>query len=55
MAASPAETLRPDHAQVVTLVVILAYVVAIAIAWNVPFLKAALYPFKVLKQPPLAR
>lgn len=37
----------PNHTQQVTLGVIAAYVVAIAILWNVPYLKMILWPFKV--------
>ncbi|OAA46161.1 hypothetical protein NOR_02914 [Metarhizium rileyi] len=38
----------PTHTQKVTLGVIAAYVVAIAILWNVPYLKMILWPFKML-------
>lgn len=38
---------HPTHTQQVTLGVIAAYVVAIAILWNVPYLKMILWPFKV--------
>lgn len=38
---------NPTHTQQVTLGVIAAYVVAIAILWNVPYLKMILWPFKV--------
>ncbi|KFG78863.1 hypothetical protein MANI_007406 [Metarhizium anisopliae] len=39
---------NPTHTQRVTLGVIAAYVVAIAILWNVPYLKMILWPFKML-------
>ncbi|KAH0599743.1 hypothetical protein MHUMG1_02533 [Metarhizium humberi] len=39
---------NPTHTQKVTLGVIAAYVVAIAILWNVPYLKMVLWPFKML-------
>ncbi|OAA33622.1 hypothetical protein AAL_01087 [Moelleriella libera RCEF 2490] len=39
---------NPTHTQKVTLGVIGAYVVAIAILWNVPYLKMILWPFKML-------
>ncbi|KID88711.1 hypothetical protein MGU_04054 [Metarhizium guizhouense ARSEF 977] len=39
---------NPTHTQKVTLGVIAAYVVAIAILWNVPYLKMILWPFKML-------
>lgn len=38
---------NPTHTQQVTLGVIAAYVVVIAILWNVPYLKMILWPFKV--------
>lgn len=38
---------NPTHTQQVTLGVIAAYAVAIAILWNVPYLKMILWPFKV--------
>lgn len=41
---------NPTHTQRVTLGVIAAYVVAIAILWNVPYLKMILWPFKVSSQ-----
>lgn len=41
---------NPNHTQQVTLGVIAAYVVAIAILWNVPYLKMILWPFKVSPQ-----
>ena len=41
---------HPTHTQAVTLGVIIAYVVAIAILWNVPYLKMILWPFKVRSQ-----
>jgi len=37
----------PNHTQQVTLAIIGAYVVAIAILWNVPYLRMVLWPFKV--------
>lgn len=48
---------HPNHTQQVTLGVIAAYVVAIAILWNVPYIKNILWPFKVrlaLSRIPLA-
>jgi len=41
---------HPTHTQQVTLGVIAAYVVAIAILWNVPYLKMILWPFKVRRR-----
>ena len=38
---------HPNHTQAVTLGVIAAYAVAIAILWNVPYLRNILWPFKV--------
>jgi hypothetical protein len=38
----------PNHTQQVTLGVIGAYVVVIAILWNVPYLRMVLWPFKML-------
>ena len=38
---------NPTHTQQVTLGVIAAYVVVIAILWNVPYLRMILWPFKV--------
>lgn len=38
---------NPNHTQRVTLGVIAAYVVGIAILWNVPYLRMVLWPFKV--------
>lgn len=38
---------HPNHTQQVTLGVIAAYVVVIAILWNVPYIKNILWPFKV--------
>lgn len=37
----------PTHTQKVTLGVIAAYVVIIAILWNVPYVRMVLWPFKV--------
>lgn len=37
---------HPDHTQQVTLGVIAAYAVGIAILWNVPYLRMILWPFK---------
>jgi len=49
---APALTTRdlqnPTHTQQVTLGVIAAYVVGIAILWNVPYLRMVLWPFKML-------
>lgn len=39
---------NPNHTQQVTLGVIAAYVVGIAILWNVPYLRMVLWPFKML-------
>ena len=39
--------LTVNHTQAVTLGVMGAYVVVIAILWNVPFLRYSLWPFKV--------
>ncbi|KAM3566221.1 hypothetical protein ARSEF4850_000811 [Beauveria asiatica] len=39
---------HPNHTQQVTLGVIAAYVVVIAILWNVPYIKNILWPFKML-------
>ncbi|KAL7963618.1 peptidase M50B-like domain-containing protein [Trichoderma compactum] len=39
---------HPTHTQAVTLGVIAGYVVAIAILWNVPYLRMILWPFKML-------
>jgi hypothetical protein len=38
---------HPTHTQAVTLGVIGGYVMAIAILWNVPYLRMILWPFKV--------
>jgi hypothetical protein len=38
---------HPNHTQQVTLGIIAAYVVVIAILWNVPYIKMVLWPFKV--------
>lgn len=39
---------NPTHTQAVTLGVIAAYTVAIAILWNVPYINKILWPFKML-------
>lgn len=39
---------NPNYTQQVTLGVIAAYVVGIAILWNVPYLRMVLWPFKML-------
>lgn len=39
--------LTVNHTQAVTLGVMAAYVVVIAILWNVPYLRYSLWPFKV--------
>ncbi|KAH7163560.1 peptidase M50B-like-domain-containing protein [Dactylonectria estremocensis] len=39
---------NPNHTQKVTLGVIAAYVVIIAILWNVPYIRMVLWPFKML-------
>jgi hypothetical protein len=44
----PAADLRPDHWQLVTLIVIGVYVLLIMFVWNLPGVKSVLYPFKVL-------
>ena len=44
----PAADLRPDHWQLVTLVVIGVYILLIMFVWNLPGVKSVLYPFKVL-------
>jgi hypothetical protein len=36
-----------NHTQAVTLGVIAAYVVAIALLWNIPYVRWSLWPFKV--------
>lgn len=36
-----------DHTQGITLGIIIAYVVIIAILWNVPYVRWVLWPFKV--------
>jgi hypothetical protein len=55
VAASSAALSRRDltvnDAQRVTLGVIAAYVVAIALLWNLPYIKWILWPFKVCKEP----
>jgi hypothetical protein len=43
----PRNLQHPTHTQAVTLGVIGGYVVAIAILWNVPYLRMILWPFKV--------
>ncbi|KAK9840917.1 hypothetical protein WJX81_000177 [Elliptochloris bilobata] len=44
----PASDLRPDHWQTVTLIVIGVFLLVIMFLWNLPGLRAVLYPFKVL-------
>lgn len=39
--------LSVNHTQAVTLGVIAAYVVAIALLWNLPYVRWSLWPFKV--------
>jgi hypothetical protein len=43
--------LTVNDAQKVTLGIIAAYIVAIAILWNVPYIKWVLWPFKVCYPP----
>ncbi|KAJ5900133.1 hypothetical protein N7495_004877 [Penicillium taxi] len=40
--------LTVNHTQAVTLGVMLAYVVAIALLWNIPYIRWSLWPFKML-------
>jgi hypothetical protein len=40
-------SLTVDHTQSVTLGVIVAYVVIIALLWNLPYVRWSLWPFKV--------
>jgi hypothetical protein len=47
---APRDLQNPTHTQQVTLGVIAAYVVGIAILWNVPYLRMILWPFKVSYQ-----
>ena len=52
------DALTVRGAEAVTLGVIAAYVVGIAILWNVPYLRYVLWPFKVMLHtptPPLHR
>lgn len=39
--------LSVNHTQAVTLGVIVAYVVVIALLWNIPYIRWVLWPFKV--------
>jgi hypothetical protein len=39
--------LNPTHTQKVTLGIIAAYVVGIALLWNLPYVRWVLWPFKV--------
>ena len=41
-------SLKVNKAQEVTLGIIVAYVVVIAVLWNVPYIRMVLWPFKVL-------
>jgi hypothetical protein len=43
--------LSVDHTQAVTLGVIVAYAVVIALLWNLPYVRWSLWPFKVSIQP----
>jgi hypothetical protein len=45
--------LSVNHTQGVTLGVIAAYVVVIALLWNLPYVRWVLWPFKVLFSPSL--
>lgn len=47
--------LTVNHTQAVTLGVIGAYVVAIALLWNLPYIKWILWPFKVRASRPPTR
>jgi hypothetical protein len=47
-AIEPRDLANPTHTQAVTLGVIAAYVVGIAILWNVPYVRMVLWPFKML-------
>lgn len=40
-------SLTVNHTQAVTLGVIVAYIVAIALLWNLPYVRWSLWPFKV--------
>lgn len=40
-------SLTVNHTQAVTLGVMAAYVVAIALLWNLPYIRWSLWPFKV--------
>lgn len=44
-----------NHTQAVTLGVILAYVVVIALLWNLPYIRWSLWPFKVSTDQGLSR
>ena len=44
--------LSVNHTQAVTLGVIVAYAVVIALLWNLPYLRWSLWPFKVSAQAP---
>lgn len=44
--------LSVTHAQAVTLGVMAAYVVVIALLWNLPYVRWSLWPFKVIPLPP---
>jgi hypothetical protein len=44
----PAADLRPDHWQLVTLIVIGGYSLLTMFLWNLPGVRSVLYPFKVL-------
>lgn len=43
--------LTVDHTQAVTLGVMAAYVVVIALLWNLPYVRWSLWPFKVRLKP----
>lgn len=48
----PKRDLTVNHTQAVTLGVMAAYVVAIALLWNLPYVRWSLWPFKVSSPPP---
>lgn len=51
MAAGPSllkRDLTVNHTQAVTLGVMAAYVVVIALLWNLPYVRWSLWPFKVI-------
>jgi hypothetical protein len=44
--------LTVNHTQAVTLGVMAAYVVVIALLWNLPYVRYSLWPFKACLSPP---